>query len=239
MVPPSRAVPPADAAARGWPNRVETWLFDLDNTLYPASSAIFGAVTARMTAFVAARVGVALEAAAALRRRYVADHGSTLRGLMVEHGVAPDDFLADVHDVDIDHMGRDETLDRAIGRLGGRKLIFTSATVAHAERILARRGLRHHFDAIFDIAAADYVPKPAPTTYARLIARYGVVPHAAAMIDDVADNLAPAAKLGMVTVWVPETDALAHTHADRDHVHHVAPDLTRWLVELTAVRGAG
>ena len=239
MVPPSRALQPADAVAPGWPDRIETWLFDLDNTLYPAGSAIFGAVTARMTAFVAAHVGVALDAAAALRRRYVADHGSTLRGLMVEHGVAPDDFLADVHNVDIDHMERDETLDRAIGRLGGRKLIFTSATVAHAERVLARRGLRHHFDTIFDITAADYVPKPAPTTYDRLIARHDVVPHAAAMIDDVADNLAPAARLGMVTVWVPETDALVRTHADRDHIHHVAPDLTRWLAELTAVRSAG
>jgi putative hydrolase of the HAD superfamily len=239
MVPPSRALRPADTADRGWPDRVETWLFDLDNTLYPASSAIFAAVTARMTAFVAAHVGVTLDAAAALRRRYVAEHGSTLRGLMVEHSVAPDDFLADVHDVDIDHMERDERLDRALGRLGGRKLIFTSATVAHAERVLARRGLRRHFDAIFDIAAAAYVPKPAPATYQRLIARHGVAPNAAAMIDDVADNLAPAAKLGMVTVWVPETDALARTHSERDHVHHVAPDLTRWLIDLTARSGAG
>ncbi len=239
MVPPPRAAPSADAADRSWPDRVETWLFDLDNTLYPASSAIFAAVTARMTAFVAAEVGVALDVAAALRRRYVADHGSTLRGLMVEHDVAPDDFLADVHAVDIDHMGCDDTLDRAIGRLGGRKLIFTSATVAHAERVLARRGLRHHFDAIFDIAAADYIPKPASTTYARLIARHGVVPRTAAMIDDVADNLVPAARLGMVTVWVPETDALARTHTERDHIHHVAPDLTRWLVQLTAAGGAG
>jgi len=212
---------------------VSAWLFDLDNTLYPAGCRLFEQIERRMTDYICRRLGLDQAGAHQLRRRYWQAHGTTLRGLMTHHGVDSAEFLDFVHDIDLSVVAPDQ----ALAALGGRKLVFTNGSLAHAERVLARLGVGHHFEAIFDIAAADFVPKPEPAAYQRLIARHGVEPDRAVMFDDIAINLRPAAELGMTTVWVPATGVAAPNRdhgRDRpgDHVDHIALDLTDWLHRL-------
>jgi putative hydrolase of the HAD superfamily len=165
----------------------------------------------------------------ALRQRYFNQHGTTLRGLMNEYGLEPQRFLDYVHEIDLSAVAADPVLGRALADLPGRKLVFTNGTKRHAERVLDRLGLAGHFDAIHDIAAIDYRPKPDPSGYRDLIARYGITPARAAMVEDMARNLPPAAALGMTTIWLkngphPELDA-----GYASHIHHTVDDLASFL----------
>jgi putative hydrolase of the HAD superfamily len=208
---------------------IETWIFDLDNTLYPASSDLFPQISARMGGFIARRFDLDADAAGAMQKRLFRAHGTTLRGLMVEHGVDPHDFMAYVHDVDLSKLGPAAPLDAALAALPGRKLIHTNGSVDHAERVLDRLGLARHFEAVFDIVAADFVPKPERVGYETLIQRFGVRPARAAMVEDMARNLKPAAELGMLTLWVRTDNDWAVDGAVGDWVHHRTNDLAGWL----------
>ena len=227
-----------DEPSRGGPiprlDHIEVWVFDLDNTLYPARHNLFTQVERRMGEFVASYLGLDLDQARRVQRALFAEHGSTLKGLMTVHGVNPDAFLDYVHDVDVTAVPADAELDAALGKLEGRKLIFTSASLEHAERVTAQLGVGHHFEDIYHIVAADYLPKPHPATYDRFVARYRVDPRAAVMFEDIARNLKPAAVLGMTTVWVPGITQWSRESSDGDHIHHVAADLTAWLTALIA-----
>lgn len=192
-----------DRRAGGRPlHEIETWIFDLDNTLYPASCNLFAEAEARMAAFIVAELGLDLAAAHALRRRFFLDHGTTLRGLMIEHGIEPRRFLDYVHDIDLSPVPPDPALTAAIAALPGRKFVFTNGTEDYARRILARIGCAGHFVGVHDIVACDYLPKPDPSGYRVLIAKHGIDPNGALMIEDMARNLPPAASLGMTTAWI-------------------------------------
>jgi putative hydrolase of the HAD superfamily len=210
-------------------HEIETWVFDLDNTLYPASSTVYPEVEARMNEFIMAELKLERAAAIALRKRFFEAHGTTLRGLMNDYGMAPRPFLDYVHELDLSSLARDEALGAAIAALPGRKIIFTNATQRHAERVLAQLGLARHFCGIHDIEACAFVPKPDPSGYRELLARHGVAAERAAMVEDIARNLVPAAALGMTTVWVtggPHADAAG---AATDHIDHVVEDLPAFL----------
>jgi putative hydrolase of the HAD superfamily len=197
------AASPSLARPAGSPlNAIETWIFDLDNTLYPGSCRLFAEIEQRMAAFIMAELRLAHEAAHALRRHFYTRHGTTLRGLMNEYGISPARFLDYVHEIDLSSVKEDAALGAAIAALPGKKLIFTNSTVRHSERVLARLGFGEHFAAIHDIIACDYRPKPDPAAYAHFIQRHQVDPTRAAMVEDMAKNLAPAAALGMTTIWV-------------------------------------
>lgn len=215
-------------------DHVEVWVFDLDNTLYPARHNLFAQVDRRMGEFISALLGVDRDEARRVQKGLFRDFGSTMRGLMVTYGIEPEEFLDFVHDVDLSAIPPDAELDAALSKLDGRKLIFTSASRQHTERVTARLGVDHHFEAVYDIAAADYLPKPHPPTYARFVDRHEVDPGAAVMFEDIARNLAPAAALGMTTVWVPGLTEWSREGSDGDHIHHVADDLTDWLTALSA-----
>jgi putative hydrolase of the HAD superfamily len=222
----------SDRPPRGRPlHEIETWIFDLDNTLYPSRCNLFAEAEARMADFIVHELGLALtvEDAHALRRRFFLDHGTTLRGLMLEHGIEPKAFLDYVHDIDLSPVPPDPTLVDAIAALPGRKLIFTNGTEDYAERVIARIGLTGHFLAIHDIMACGYLPKPDPSGYAALIARHGVEPRTALMVEDMARNLVPAAALGMTTAWVQTPKDWAREGAGPDDIHHVIDELAPWL----------
>lgn len=213
----------------------ETWVFDLDNTLYPARFDLASQVERRIEAFVAAALGVDAVEARQVRIRYLQSHGATLGGLVQEHGIEPMTYLDDVHAVDLSAIPPDPRLDAAIGRLTGRKVVFTNASRAHAERVLLRIGVDHgHFDGIFDIAAAGYCPKPARAAYVGLFHRHGVDPATAVFLDDQPRNLETAAALGMSTV-------LVHSGGDASPqaagpIHHVTDDLAGWLETIALAR---
>lgn len=181
---------------------VDTWLFDLDNTLYPPEAEFMSLIEGRMTAFVARETGLPRDQAFALQKRYLSEHGTTLAGLMANHGVDPEAFLNEVHDVSMAGLVPDPGLREAIAALPGRRLVFTNGDRRHAERVLAKLKLDDLFEATFHIALADYIPKPHPKTFARMIEAHDVTPATTAFFEDSARNLAPAFELGMTTVLV-------------------------------------
>ena len=206
-------------------SHVETWIFDLDNTLYPPGLEFTTLMENRMTDFVARETGLPRAEARALQKRYLHEHGTTLAGLMAHHGVAPEPFLTEVHDVAMDSLERDEALRLALARLPGRRLVFTNGDARHADRVLAHLGLDHLFEDVFHIASADYIPKPRPETFARMIGRHRVEPRAAAFFEDSERNLEPAAGIGMTTVLVGPHAALSSA----TFVHHRTGELAAFL----------
>ena len=215
---------------------VETWIFDLDNTLYPASCNLFHQIDWRMTEFIAGRLELARDDARRLQKDLFRRHGTTLAGLMAEHALEPAPFLAFVHDIDLSPVAPAPDLDRALDALPGRKLVFTNGSVRHAENVLGRLGVARHFEALFDIAAAGYMPKPRPEPYRALLDRHAVDPRRALMAEDIARNLVPAAALGMTTLWVRGEADWASAGAEEDHVHFAADDLAAWLTAVADAR---
>ena len=208
------------------------WVFDLDNTLYPASCSLFPQIDVRMRQFIADALHLPLDQAFTLQKRYYHVYGTTLRGLMLVHGIGPDEFLDYVHDIDCGVLAPDPRLDAALQALPGEKLIFTNGSERHARNVLERLGVGRHFSGIFDIRAAEFIPKPDAESYRRMMDRHGVDPRRAVMFEDLARNLAPAAQAGMTTVLVTDKEAShgpAATAADMAHVHHVTTDLAAWL----------
>jgi putative hydrolase of the HAD superfamily len=207
----------------------ECWIFDLDNTLYPAECDLFSQMHVRMQSFVETTLGLN-EAGAQAKRQYLSGkYGTTLRGLMSEHDLEPNEYLDFVHDIDLTPVAQNDRLNEALAALPGRKIIYTNATVPHAERVLAKLGVDGHFEVIFDIVASAYQPKPELLPYEELIAKHDIQPRESVMVEDMVKNLAPAAALGMTTVLVPNWRGHDTRDEDYDHVHHEVNDLTKWL----------
>lgn len=225
--------PPAQPAERDSRlERIDTWVFDLDNTLYPPRYDLFGQIDRKMKHFIAESLGVSPEDAFVLQKRYLHEYGTTLSGLMAVHGMEPDAFLAYVHDIDHSVLPQDAALDAALADLPGRKLIFTNGTVKHAADVLDRLGISAHFEDIFDIRAADFTPKPRPETYARMLERHRVRAETSAMFEDLARNLVPAYALGMLTVLVQPEDGPAHAEeGENTHIHYRTDNLAAWLTQ--------
>lgn len=221
--PQPRTTPPFDVT------NTETWVFDLDNTLYDAASELFVQISARMGAYVGDLLDLDPEAARAVQKQYFHEYGTTLRGLMTVHDADPKAFLDHVHDVDYSPIGPAPALDAALERLPGRKVIFTNADIPHSTRILERLGVARHFDAIFDIEAAGYIPKPQAEIYDVLLRTHEIDPSRATMVEDISRNLEPAAARGMATVWVRTNTRWGLPDHDADYVHHVTDDLVAWL----------
>lgn len=219
---------------------IEVWIFDLDNTLYPASCNLFAQVDQRIGAFIADHFGIPYDEARAMQKRFFRDHGTTLRGLMVEHDVDPIPFLDYVHAIDVTPVAPSPELDRALERLPGRKVIYTNGSARHAANVTDRLGITRHFDTVFDIVEAGYVPKPDPRPYRDLLDRHAIAPRTACMVEDIARNLVPAHALGMTTVWVrseadwarPDPSLPGGGVGTATHIDHVAEDLVAWLAAV-------
>jgi putative hydrolase of the HAD superfamily len=211
---------------------IETWIFDLDNTLYPASCRLFDQIHARMTHFIADRLDLTLEAAMTVQKTYFRAHGTTLRGLMTVDRVDPEDFLSFVHQVDLSGVPRDAVLIAALAALPGRKIVHTNGSHRHAERLLDHLGIAASFCGIVDIAAAGYQPKPELAGYHTLLQRHRVNPFTALMVEDMAKNLVPAATLGMTTAWVRNSVDWATDGSKSDHIHHVVDELGGFLADI-------
>ncbi|HTJ64394.1 MAG TPA: pyrimidine 5'-nucleotidase [Alphaproteobacteria bacterium] len=221
-------------------DRVETWVFDLDNTLYPASSKLFDQISLRMTVFIAEYFDIAPDAAFARQKELFRRYGTTLRGLMTEHGMEPEPFLEHVHKIDVGLVEPNPDLALKLGLLPGRKLIFTNSSRVHAQRVMERIGITKYFEEIFDISDADYIPKPDHASYAAMLRRHEVSPETACMIDDIPVNLETANALGMATVWLRgERDwgTFAMRDAICKKIDFVADDLCEWLDLVLARRG--
>ncbi|MEM9782550.1 MAG: pyrimidine 5'-nucleotidase [Pseudomonadota bacterium] len=216
-----------------------TWIFDLDNTLYPPEAGILPQVNERMTRFIMRELSLDRARAEDLRARYWRRYGITLEGLRRHHGITPSRFLDEVHDIDLERLRPDTALAQALGRLASsmtgrtrRLIVHTNGSRAHAARVLDRLGLTGAFAAVYAIEDKSLRPKPEPEAYDRVIAAEGLDPRDAVMLEDSVANLAIPHQLGMATLWVSQ-------RRDRPppHVDHVVATLTPFLVSIARTSG--
>lgn len=215
-------------------SHIDHWVFDLDNTLYPADCNLFAQVDIRMRDFIIELLDVEAEEARRLQKGYFLSHGTTLKGLIDNHGIRPEDFLHYVHDIDVSPVPPNPELRQVLHRLPGRKLIFTNGSVAHAENVMTRLGIADCFEDIFDIVHSNFVPKKHIEPYNAFLAKHDVPPTRAAMFEDMARNLIPAHELGMTTVWIPGNTDWSYTDSEGEHIHHTTDNLTGFLQGISA-----
>ncbi len=229
------------AKSSGGFDHVDAWVFDLDNTLYPSECDLFAQIDIRMSEFVARFLDVDLQEARRIQKQYYYDHGTTLSGLMKLHGLTPDEFLDYVHDIDLSPVPPNPQLNSELDELPGRKVVFTNGSKTHAENVLSHLNITHHFDAIIDIAASSFIPKPQPEAFQLFLDQAALDPTRAAMFDDLHSNLVEAKNLGMTTVWLKtHRDWSNGRHPDGgdtpSHVDHATDDLTVFLGQLNGRR---
>ena len=221
---------------------IDTWVFDLDNTLYPHHVNLWQQVDQRIGEFIGAYLKVPADEARRIQKDYYRRYGTSMRGMMTEHGVHADDYLAYVHRIDHSPLQPNPAMGAAIARLRGRKLILTNGSTDHADKVLQRLGIGAHFEAVFDIIAAELEPKPAAQTYHKFLRVHDVNPGTSAMFEDLARNLVVPHQLGMTTVLVVPDGSKEVVREDwelegRDDpcVDHVTDDLTGFLQGLGGV----
>ena len=214
--------------------KINTWIFDLDNTLYSADSGIFQQVHKLMGEFIAKNLNMELSEAKKLQSKYYKQHGTTLRGMMDNHGVDPDYFLEEVHRLDYSIVGPNEKLNNELKCLKGRKIIYTNANKQHVVDVLQKINLSNFFDEVFDIKMANYIPKPEIKPYQQIIDLFNIDSKSSAMFDDIAKNLVPAKKVGFTPVWV---DAGYENFSDdikasKEYLDYQTRDLSLFLKDI-------
>lgn len=218
---------------------VDTWIFDLDNTLYPRSCDLFSQMDVRMTEFIQNLKGLAFDEARFIQKQHYHDYGTTLNGLMQVDKIDPVDYLNFVHDIDYSPVKAAPDLRAAIKALPGRKMIFTNGDVPHAKRTTDKLGITDLFDHVFDIIAADLVPKPHRAPYEKFIQTANIDPKRAAMFEDLPRNLAVPHEMEMRTVLIKDPPKVTAERqswevaiVDHAHVHFQTDDLTSFLEEV-------
>ncbi len=222
----------------------DVWVFDLDNTLYPATCDLFAEIDQRMTDFVARFLRLPREEARATQKKYYAEHGTTLNGLMSMHGMDPAEFLAHVHEIDLTPLPRSPALAEAIAELPGKKFVYTNGSRRHAARVTEYMGLTSVFDGQFGIEDSQYTPKPHQSSYDTFIELYGLDPNRGVFFEDLARNLAPAHDMGFTTVLVQSEKDWSHEPIEArpagigddlpPHIDYVTRDLTQFLRSILA-----
>ena len=216
---------------------IDAWIFDLDNTLYPARTNLFAQIDVKMGRFIGDLLGVDAAEARRVQKHWFHAHGMSLKGLMIEHAVDPHVFLDYVHDIDVGVVDAAPALVAAVAALPGRKLIFTNADTPYATRVLDRLGLGTSFEVIHDIHATGYRPKPDPHAYDGLCAAYAIDPQRALFVEDMARNLVPAKAIGMTTVWVDNGSEQGPRPTAPDYIDYVITDVGDWLTQVVAELG--
>jgi len=216
---------------------IQTWVFDLDNTLYPVTENLLAQIDKHMGNFVANFLNVDAIEARHIQKTYFHKYGLTLRGLMLHHGLDPVRYYDEMTPMDLTQVDPHPELADALRRLPGRKVIYTNASAHHAEMVLDRLGMTDIFGGIYDIAAADYVPKPAIESYRILCEEHQIDPSRAVMIDDIARNLEPAATLGMTTVWMRTGAEWAQDVEPEPYIDHIIGDILHWVRRVGGTAG--
>jgi len=214
----------------------ETWIFDLDNTLYPVTERLLGDIDRHIGAFVSEFLGVDLVEARRIQKEYFREYGLTLRGLMVRHGLDPARYFDHMERTDLYDIAPDPELARAIAALGGRRIVYTNSSARHTGMVLERLGMAELFESVFAIETADYLPKPHREALEGLCRRFGLAPERTVMVDDISRNLVPAAALGMTTVWLKTDAEWARDETRGEHVHHEIHDLLDFVDRVLTAR---
>jgi putative hydrolase of the HAD superfamily len=208
---------------------IDTWVCDLDNTLYPSSANLFELIDIRMGQYVQMLLGVDPQEARRIQKHHFITHGTTLSGLMTEHDVDPHEFLAFVHDIEMDRLVPDAAMKAALADLPGRKLVFTNGDADYARRVLTALDLADSFEGVFDIHGAAYLPKPDPSAYSSFCDAMNVEPTRALFVEDMARNLRPAKAIGMATVWINNGSEHGNAEACASYIDYEADCASAWL----------
>jgi len=211
--------------------KIDTWVFDLDNTLYPASKPVFSQIDKKMQSFIAARLSITRANALKLQKKYYKQYGTTLFGLMKNHNVNAEEFLEYVHDIDYSVLNRENELKNAIDTLQGRKIIYTNGSHEHATNTLKALGINDCFHSIYDITASDYMPKPRNAAFKSFIKKYNITPNHTLMFEDSLKNLETAHKLGIMTALIRNNDNMTLI-TDEPKCHFIIDNLTNWLIKV-------
>ena len=218
---------------------IRYWVFDLDNTLYPAESNLFSKIDERMKKFIMKNLSLDHEQAYRLQKKYYLDYGTTLSGLMLNHSINPINFLDYVHNIDIDNIAPNSKLNNALKKLRGTKYVYTNGSKNHAIRVLKKLNIFENFSDIFDIEAANFIPKPKIESLYKLINMYNIEPTKTAFFEDISRNLINPKKIGLKTVLV-----LNKSHSDiknklfslkeveRKYIDYIINDITKFLYEI-------
>ena len=214
--------------------KVNAWVFDLDNTLYQVTQKLLKNIDEHMGAVVANYLNTSREEAYKIQKTYFQKYGLTLRGLMIHHGLDPEQYFKEMKPMDLNEIPPNPALGKAISHLAGRKFIYTNASKKHSKLVLERLGMGNVFEGIFDIKAANYIPKPAIESYELLCKKHNFDSQSAVMIDDIARNLEPAANLGMTTVWKKTDAEWAKNTLEEHYIDHTIGDLFDWVKTISA-----
>lgn len=212
--------------------RADVQVFDLDNTLYSHKYNLWSQVGHNIAAYISEFLDLEAAEARKVQKQYFYEYGTTLNGLMLKHDVDAEDYLDKVHRIDLSAIPADPALDQALSTLPGRKLVFTNASKGHADRILAKLGIARHFEAVFDIVSADFVPKPDPAPYDAFIGAYDIDPNCAVYFEDMARNLFPAKDRGMHTVLVQTDHEWAQKGSEDHRIDYITGSLTGFVAAM-------
>ena len=211
---------------------IKYWLFDLDNTLYSGATKVFDQVDKKMSMFISSKLNISKEEAKKIQKNYFVAYNTTLNGMIKNHKIDANEFLEFVHDIDLSFLKKDKQLEEEISKINGKKIIFTNGSRAHAINVTKRLGIERYFDDIFDIVSADFIPKPSPKTYKKIIEKYKIEPQYSIFIEDIARNLKPAHDLGMKTVWIINKEPWAAEFSDADFINYKTEKLSKFLKEI-------
>ena len=211
---------------------IKFWLFDLDNTLYSGATKVFDQVDKKMSQFISEKLNISKEEARKIQKNYFVEYNTTLNGMIKNHKIDANEFLKFVHDIDLSFLKRDKQLEEQIKKIKGKKIIFTNGSREHAENVTKKLGIDRHFDDIFDIKSADFIPKPSLITYKKIIEKYKIEPQYSIFIEDIARNLKPAYELGMKTVWIINDEPWAAKFSDSDFINYKINKLSNFLKEI-------
>ena len=211
---------------------IKYWLFDLDNTLYSGATKVFDQVDKKMSDYISSKLNISREEAKKIQKNYFVEYNTTLNGMIKNHKIDANEFLEFVHDIDLNFLKEDKLLGEEIGKINGKKIIFTNGSRKHAKNVIKRLGIDRHFDGIFDIVSADFIPKPSIKTYKKIIEKYKIEPQYSIFIEDIARNLKPAYELGMKTVWIINDEPWAAEFSDSDFINYKTKKLSMFLKEV-------
>ena len=211
---------------------IKYWLFDLDNTLYSGATKVFDQVDKKMSMFISSKLNISKEEAKKIQKNYFVEYNTTLNGMIKNHKIDANEFLEFVHDIDLSFLKKDKQLEEEISKINGKKIIFTNGSRAHAINVTKRLGIERYFDDIFDIVSADFIPKPSPETYKKIIEKYKIEPQYSIFIEDIARNLKPAYELGMKTVWIENEEPWAAEFSDSNFINYKTDNLSKFLKEI-------
>ena len=211
---------------------IKYWLFDLDNTLYSGATKVFDQVDKKMSEYISTKLNISKAEAREIQKNYFIEYNTTLNGMIKNHKINANEFLEFVHDIDLSFLKEDKQLDEEIGKIQGKKIIFTNGSKAHAQNVTRKLGIDKHFKDIFDIVSADFVPKPSKQTYDKIVEKYKIEPQYCIFIEDIARNLKPAFELGMKTVWIINDEPRAAEYSDSGFINYKTKKLSNFLKKI-------